>query len=143
MMMKLRTAIPGLNELGKALLGSVAEQVMLLENIGTSVLVSKNQLPDLHHLMVEAAQILNVDSPDLYVRQSPVPNAYTLAISGKRPFVVIHTSLLELLTRAELQELKRTFSRTGHKRNNLEKGETDLTSKYLLNYTSHELSRQT
>lgn len=55
--------------------------------------------------MVEAAQILNVDAPDLYVRQSPVPNAYTLAISGKRPFVVVHTSLVELLTRAELQVL--------------------------------------
>ncbi|WVZ05818.1 hypothetical protein V8G54_019164 [Vigna mungo] len=96
-------AIPGLNELGKALLGTVAEQVMLLENIGTSVLVSKSQLPDLYHLMVEAAEILNVDAPDLYVRQSPVPNAYTLAISGKRPFVVIHTSLVELLTKAELQ----------------------------------------
>ncbi|KAJ7974801.1 Peptidase family M48 family protein [Quillaja saponaria] len=96
-------AIPGLNELGKALLGSVAEQVMLLENIGTSVLVSKNQLSDLHHLMVEAAKILSVDAPDLYVRQSPVPNAYTLAISGKRPFVVVHTSLVELLTRKELQ----------------------------------------
>jgi len=53
--------------------------------------------------MFEAAEILNVDAPDLYVRQSPVPNAYTLAISGKRPFVVIHTSLVELLTKAELQ----------------------------------------
>uniref|UniRef100_A0A5B6Z8S5 Peptidase M48 domain-containing protein n=1 Tax=Davidia involucrata TaxID=16924 RepID=A0A5B6Z8S5_DAVIN len=96
-------AIPGLNELGKALLGTVAEQVMLLENIGTSVLVSKNQLSELHQLMVEAAEILNIEAPDLYVRQSPVPNAYTLAISGKKPFVVVHTSLVELLTRKELQ----------------------------------------
>ncbi|KAK4746676.1 hypothetical protein SAY87_025713 [Trapa incisa] len=96
-------AIPGLNDLGKALLGSVTEQIMLLENIGTSVLVSKNQLPDLHQLMVEAAQILNLEPPDLYVRQSPVPNAYTLAISGKKPFVVVHTSLVELLTQKELQ----------------------------------------
>lgn len=53
--------------------------------------------------MVEAADILNIDAPHLYVRQSPVPNAYTLAISGKKPFVVIHTSLVELLTRKELQ----------------------------------------
>ncbi|KAA8548233.1 hypothetical protein F0562_004506 [Nyssa sinensis] len=96
-------AIPGLNELGKALLGTVAEQVMLLENIGTSVLVSKNQLSELHQLMVEAAEILNIEAPDLYVRQSPVPNAYTLAVSGKKPFVVVHTSLVELLTRKELQ----------------------------------------
>ncbi|KAL9162882.1 hypothetical protein ABFS82_06G006600 [Erythranthe guttata] len=96
-------AIPGLNEIGKALLGTVAEQVMLLENIGTSVLVSGNQLPELHQLMVEAASILNIDAPDLYLRQSPVPNAYTLAISGKKPFVVVHTSLVELLSRKELQ----------------------------------------
>ncbi|XP_052197977.1 plastoglobule-localized metallopeptidase 48, chloroplastic [Diospyros lotus] len=96
-------AIPGLNELGKALLGTVAEQVMVLENIGTSLLVSKNQLPELHQLMAEASEILNVEAPDLYIRQSPVPNAYTLAISGKKPFVVVHTSLVELLTRKELQ----------------------------------------
>ncbi|CAN1295711.1 Plastoglobule-localized metallopeptidase 48, chloroplastic [Linum perenne] len=96
-------AIPGLNEIGKAVLGSLSEQIMLLENIGTSVLVSENQLSELHQLMTEAAKILNVEAPDLYVRQSPVPNAYTLAISGKKPFVVVHTSLVELLTRKELQ----------------------------------------
>ncbi|KAL8551345.1 hypothetical protein ACS0TY_000435 [Phlomoides rotata] len=96
-------AIPGLNEFGKALLGTVAEQVMLLENIATSVLVSENQLPELHGLMLEAASILNIEAPDLYLRQSPVPNAYTLAISGKKPFVVVHTSLVELLSRKELQ----------------------------------------
>ncbi|OAY29639.1 hypothetical protein MANES_15G160600v8 [Manihot esculenta] len=96
-------AIPGLNEIGKALLGAMTEQIMLLENIGTSVLVSKNQLSELHQLMTEAAEILNLEAPDLYVRQSPVPNAYTLAISGKKPFVVIHTSIVELLTRKELQ----------------------------------------
>ena len=62
-----------------------------------------HQLSDLHQLMLEAAEILNLDAPDLYIRQSPVPNAYTLAISGKKPFVVVHTSLVELLTRKELQ----------------------------------------
>ncbi|KAA3475496.1 protease HtpX-like protein isoform X2 [Gossypium australe] len=96
-------AIPGLNEIGRALLGTVTEQIMLLENIGTSILVSKDQLPELHKMMIEAAGILNIEPPNLYVRQSPVPNAYTLAISGKNPFVIIHTSLVELLTRKELQ----------------------------------------
>lgn len=96
-------AVPGLNEVGKILLGPVAEQVMVLENIGTSVLVTENQLSDLHQLMVEAANILCIEVPDLYVRQNPVPNAYTLAIGGKKPFVVVHTSIVELLTRRELQ----------------------------------------
>ncbi|KAL6626543.1 hypothetical protein ACP70R_030269 [Stipagrostis hirtigluma subsp. patula] len=96
-------AVPGLNDMGKALLGPVSEQVMVLQNIGTSVLVSPNQLPELHELLAEAAKLLNIEAPDLYIRQNPVPNAYTLAINGKKPFIVVHTSLVELLTRKELQ----------------------------------------
>nr|CAB3476655.1 unnamed protein product [Digitaria exilis] len=96
-------AIPGLNDIGKALLGPVSEQVMVLQNIGSSVLVSPNQLPDLHQLLDEAAKVLNTEAPDLYIRQNPVPNAYTLAINGKKAFIVVHTSLIELLTRKELQ----------------------------------------
>uniref|UniRef100_A0A0C9S1P7 TSA: Wollemia nobilis Ref_Wollemi_Transcript_25010_1468 transcribed RNA sequence n=1 Tax=Wollemia nobilis TaxID=56998 RepID=A0A0C9S1P7_9CONI len=98
----LRT-FPGLNDFGKILLGPVAEQIMLLENIGTSVLVTKNQLPDLHQIMIEAANILCIEAPDLYVRQNPVPNAYTLTIGGRKPFIVVHTSIVELLTLKELQ----------------------------------------
>ncbi|KAJ6846096.1 uncharacterized protein M6B38_278635 [Iris pallida] len=99
----LLSAIPGLNQLGKALLGPLAEQIMVLENIGTSVLVAEDQLSDLYHLLAEAAKVLNTETPDLYVSQNPVPNAYTLAISGRKPFIVVHTSLVELLTRKELQ----------------------------------------
>lgn len=47
--------------------------------------------------------MLQMDPPELYIRQNPVPNAYTLAISGRTPFIVIHTSLVELLTPKELQ----------------------------------------
>lgn len=49
------------------------------------------------------ADILQMEPPELYVRQNPTPNAYTLAISGRKPFVVVHTSLLELLSPPELQ----------------------------------------
>ena len=59
--------------------------------------------------MVEAAEILNIEAPDLYVRQSAIPNAYTLAVSGKKPFVVVHTSLVELLTQKELQVFSLSF----------------------------------
>ncbi|PWA98774.1 peptidase family M48 family protein [Artemisia annua] len=61
------------------------------------------QLSELHQLMVQSAEALKIEAPDLYVPQSPIPNAYTLAINGKKPFVVVHTSLIELLTRKELQ----------------------------------------
>lgn len=32
-----------------------------------------------------------------YCPQNPSPNAYTLAIRGKRPFIVLHTSLVDLM----------------------------------------------
>lgn len=49
--------------------GPVAEQVLLLENIGTSVLVGPEQLPSLHHLLLTAASTLQMESPDLYIKQ--------------------------------------------------------------------------
>ena len=35
--------------------------------------------------------------------QNAFPNAYTLAIAGKQPFIMLNTSLLELLSEEELQ----------------------------------------
>jgi Zn-dependent protease with chaperone function len=81
----------------------MAEQVFYVENIASSILVGEKQLPDLHKLLLEACQILDIDPPQLYVRQHPAPNAYTFAMRGKQPFVVIHTSLIEILTPEEIQ----------------------------------------
>ena len=39
----------------------------------------------------------------MYIRQNPNPNAYTLALGGSRPFIVVHTSLIDILTPSELQ----------------------------------------
>ena len=44
-----------------------------------------------------------MEVPELYLRQHPVANAYTFALRGRRPFIVIHTALVELLTTAEVQ----------------------------------------
>ena len=95
--------IPGLDILVRNLLGPVAEQFFYLENIASSILVGEQQLPDLHQLLVEACQILDLEPPQLYIQQNPAPNAYTFAMRGKQPFIVIHTSLLDLLTPAEIQ----------------------------------------
>ncbi|KAG2425766.1 hypothetical protein HXX76_013392 [Chlamydomonas incerta] len=96
-------AVPGLEVVAKNFMGPVAEQVLLLENISTSIKIGPEQLPSIHKLLVDAARILQMEPPELYVRQHPVPNAYTLAIAGHKPFIVLHTALLELLTPYELQ----------------------------------------
>ena len=95
--------LPGLDLLVQNLLAPTAEQVFYLDNIASSLLVGKHQLPDLHQLLTEASRILDIDPPQLYVKQNPTPNAYTFAMRGKQPFIVIHTSLLDLLEPAEIQ----------------------------------------
>lgn len=95
--------MPGLDLLVRNLLGPMAEQFFYLNNISSSVLVGEQQLPDLHHLLLQACQILDLQPPQLYVRQHPAPNAYTLAMRGQQPFIVVHTSLLDLLEPDEIQ----------------------------------------
>ncbi len=95
--------IPGLDMMVRNLLGPVAEQVFYVENIASSVLVGENQLPDLHNLLLEACKILDIEPPQLYLRQHPAPNAYTFAMRGKQPFIVVHTSLIDMLTPEEIQ----------------------------------------
>ncbi|MFM7407189.1 MAG: M48 family metallopeptidase [Cuspidothrix sp.] len=95
--------IPGLDIMVRNWLGPMAEQVFYVENIASSILVGEKQLPHLHKLLLEACEILDIDPPQLYVRQHPAPNAYTFAMRGKQPFVVIHTSLIEILTPEEIQ----------------------------------------
>lgn len=95
--------LPGLDLAVRGLLGSLAEQFFYLNNIASSVLVSEKQLPHLHQLLLDACKTLDLEPPQLYVQQNPVPNAYTFAMRGQQPFMVIHTSLLEMLTPEEIQ----------------------------------------
>lgn len=95
--------LPGLDLMVRQLLGALGEQFFYLENIASSVLVSEQQLPELHQSLLEACQILDLEAPQLYVRQNPIPNAYTFAMRGKQPFMVLHTSLISMLTPAEIQ----------------------------------------
>ncbi|MCX7595908.1 MAG: M48 family metallopeptidase [Fischerella sp.] len=95
--------IPGIDMMVRNLLGPVAEQVFYVENIASSILVGEKQLPHLHKLLLEACHVLDMEPPQLYVRQHPAPNAYTFAMRGKQPFIVVHTSLIDMLTPEETQ----------------------------------------
>ncbi len=95
--------LPGLDLLLRSLLAPLAEQVFYVENIASSILVGEQQLPHLHDLLLEACKILDLEPPQLYVKQNPSPNAYTFAMRGKQPFIVMHTSLIEMLTPEEIQ----------------------------------------
>ena len=95
--------LPGLDWAVRTVLGALAEQVMYLDNIAASILVGPQQLPHLHQSLLDACQILDLEPPQLYVKQNPIPNAYTFAMRGQQPFIVLHTALIELLNPAEIQ----------------------------------------
>ena len=62
----------------------MAESVLLLENIATAVLVGPDQLASLHRLLLEAAAVLGMEPPDLYVRQvhtCPTPLSSTALLA--------------------------------------------------------------
>lgn len=81
----------------------VHEDIAFQNLVGSSVKVSSAQYSMIHRLVLEAAAQLDMVAPDVFVQQDPDPNAYTLAFKGKRPFIVLHSSLIDLLT---LEELK-------------------------------------
>ncbi|MDB9314489.1 M48 family metallopeptidase [Spirulina sp. CS-785/01] len=95
--------LPGLDIAVRNLLGSIGEEFFYLNNIASSVQISEQQLPHLHQLLLEACQVLDLEPPQLYIQQNPVPNAYTFAMRGKKPFMVLHTSLIEMLTPEEIK----------------------------------------
>jgi Zn-dependent protease with chaperone function len=95
--------LPGMDLVVRSLVGPVAEQFFYLDNIATSVQVGPQQLPQYHTLLLEACQILDIEPPQLYLKQHPAPNAYTFALRGQQPFIVLHTSLVDLLTPEEVQ----------------------------------------
>ncbi|CCH66782.1 Zn-dependent protease with chaperone function [Richelia intracellularis HH01] len=95
--------IPGTDLIIRNFLGPVVEQVFHVENISSSVLLGEKQLPQIYELLVSACKILDIQIPRLYIRSSPTPNAYTFAMRGKQPFIVVHTALIDMLTLEEIQ----------------------------------------
>ncbi len=95
--------LPGLDLMVRNVLGSIGEQFFYLDNIASSLRISEKQLPHIHKLLIEACQVLDLEPPQLYLKQNPSPNAYTFAMQGKQPFIVLHTSLVEMLTPEEIQ----------------------------------------
>ena len=62
---QLISLLPGIEGVVKAMMSPVSEEVALLENIGTSVLVSKDQLPDIYRLLCDAVSI--AEQPALFL----------------------------------------------------------------------------
>ena len=96
------SSVPFMENIVRRLLG-LAERVAQLDNLSSSVLVGPKQMKSIYASLTAACKILDMDQPEVYIKQNSVPNAYTLAIRGRKPFIVLHSSIVELLSEEELQ----------------------------------------
>lgn len=89
-------AIPGFDQVLKAISGAIGERSVRLTFLATSIRVSPRQFPDLHHVLNDCATTLDLQPiPELYVHRDPMPNA--MAIGLDRPIIVISTGMLDLV----------------------------------------------
>jgi len=93
-------AIPRIDTALKKLLEVTGETAIRVIFTASAVKVTPKQCPDLHAKLQIACATVGVDLPDLFVQQSPIPNAFTGGV--KRPVIVLYSALLERLTDEEV-----------------------------------------
>jgi Zn-dependent protease with chaperone function len=92
--------VPGLDIVVRTFIELLPERVAYIQHVAQMVRVSPLQCPQLYSQLQEACAILDIREPELYVAQTPIPNAYT---SGHdNPFIVITTGLIDLMNEEEV-----------------------------------------
>jgi Zn-dependent protease with chaperone function len=94
--------IKGFDWLVKKFITAIGEKRMRLFFLASAVRVNDNQYPRLRKLYDEACSVLDIDEkPELFVTQDFAVNA--AAIGVDRPFIIITSSLIDMMDDAEIQ----------------------------------------
>jgi Zn-dependent protease with chaperone function len=88
-------AIPGLDTLVAKVMEHGYERLYYLQNIADNVRVTEKMFPRLHRCLGWGCKILDVDEPEMFVTNDPVPNAYTYGHT--RPYIVLSSGLVDML----------------------------------------------
>lgn len=92
---------PGLDTLFRRLASLGFERQVRLYFTADSLRLGPRQCPRTYGLLTEAASVLDVPAPELYLSQNPFPNA--VAIGMDRYTIVVYSGLIELLSDDELR----------------------------------------
>lgn len=90
---------PGLDRMIKWLFDMQAERFLRVAFTGDAIRVSPRQCRRVYNDLREACAILDVDEPELYITQSPMPNAF--AFGMQRHTIILTTSAIDLFTDTE------------------------------------------
>lgn len=92
--------IPVLDKVFRKFFELGLERILRIQLIGQAIHVTPRQCHKIYRLFKEAADILDMHEPDLFLASNPQVNAFTFG--ADRPFIVINSSLVDLLTEEEL-----------------------------------------
>jgi Zn-dependent protease with chaperone function len=94
-------AVPGLDQLVRAVVGATGESSMRLLHLANSVRVSERQFPRVNALSRRAFETLDLEyRPEVFVTNSPFFNAGTYGVD--KPFIVLNSSVVKGLDDLEL-----------------------------------------
>ena len=89
-------------ELAAASVVRTSKEWMRSSLLGHTVKVGPNQFPSIHKIAEHCASVLTVPTPTIYIKNSPVPNAFTYGTDDES-FIVIHSALVDHFDEAELR----------------------------------------
>lgn len=93
-------AIPGFDDVVRKVAGFFGERGIRQLFLGDAVKVTSGQRPKMNAMWTEVLETLDwPERPELYVSQTPIANA--MAVGFEKPFVVMHSGLLEILEEEE------------------------------------------
>ena len=92
-------AVPGLDKAIAKIMEYGLERLYYLDNIASNVRVSDKMFGGMYKSLKWGCKILDVEEPELYVSLDPNPNAYTYGHT--KPFIVLSSGLVDLLTPEE------------------------------------------
>jgi Zn-dependent protease with chaperone function len=92
-------SIPGIDLIVSKVMELGLERVLYLQNIAGSVRVTPRMFGRLYRNLQWGCKVLDIEEPELYVTQNPVPSSFTYG--NARPFVVMTSGLVDLLNDEE------------------------------------------
>ncbi len=94
--------VPGFDLALRKIFGLFGERALRLAFKANAVRVSANQYPWVHERLLRVCQVLDLEKPpEVYVSQTPIVNAGAVGMS--EPFIVLNSSMLEVLSPEEVE----------------------------------------
>ncbi|MBD1922902.1 M48 family metallopeptidase [Microcoleus sp. FACHB-831] len=113
-------SVPGFDIIAGKFVEFVSERPNFIYQLGNSIQVGPRQYGSIYGLFRECVRTLDIyPEPTLFISQTPLANAF--ALGQERPFIVLNSGLLDLLTEAELRAV------VAHELGHLKCGHTTLT----------------